>query len=169
MKETEIDFILFCYIQKMDLDKSTTLQEEGEVDSISNANLLKTFDTQNIIRNKFKKACTNRLERENDANQAMRPLTEISTLAPLSNDLEYKDNEFSSHNSSKSQIIKAIHQPRLAANKSRSAREKEKEHDPNELCNRLRLLVTAQIAGNVNKMQEINSIIAELRDLGIIV
>lgn len=41
--------------------------------------------------------------------------------------------------------------------------------DPNELCDRLRLLVSSRMAGNTNHMQEINSIIEELRELGCIV
>lgn len=41
--------------------------------------------------------------------------------------------------------------------------------DPNELCDRLRLLVSSKMAGNTNHMQEINSIIEELRELGCIV
>lgn len=40
--------------------------------------------------------------------------------------------------------------------------------DPNELCERLRLLLASRAAGNTNHSQEINSIIAELRELGII-
>lgn len=38
--------------------------------------------------------------------------------------------------------------------------------DPNELCERLRLLTSSRAAGNTNHMQEINSIIEELRELG---
>lgn len=41
--------------------------------------------------------------------------------------------------------------------------------DPNELCDRLRLLVSSRMAGNSNHMQEINSILEELRELGCIV
>lgn len=37
--------------------------------------------------------------------------------------------------------------------------------DPNELCDRLRLLISSRMAGNSNHMQEINSIIEELREL----
>lgn len=37
--------------------------------------------------------------------------------------------------------------------------------DPNELCERLRLLVSSRMAGNTNHMQEINSIVEELREL----
>lgn len=37
--------------------------------------------------------------------------------------------------------------------------------DPNELCDRLRLLVSSKSAGNSNHMQEINSIVEELREL----
>lgn len=40
--------------------------------------------------------------------------------------------------------------------------------DPNELCDRLRLLVSSRMAGNTNHMQEINSIIEELHELGYI-
>lgn len=40
--------------------------------------------------------------------------------------------------------------------------------DPNELCERLRLLVSSRSAGNTNHMQEINSIIEELRELNYI-
>lgn len=40
--------------------------------------------------------------------------------------------------------------------------------DPNELCDRLRLLLASKSAGNSNHDQEINSIIEELRERGII-
>lgn len=40
--------------------------------------------------------------------------------------------------------------------------------DPNELCERLRLLIASRSAGNSNHSQEINSIISELRELGVI-
>lgn len=38
--------------------------------------------------------------------------------------------------------------------------------DPNELCERLRLLTASKAAGNTNHIQEINSILEELRELG---
>lgn len=38
--------------------------------------------------------------------------------------------------------------------------------DPNELCDRLRLLISSRAAGNSNHSQEINSIISELRESG---
>lgn len=37
--------------------------------------------------------------------------------------------------------------------------------DPNELCERLQLLISSRMAGNTNHKQEINSIIEELREL----
>lgn len=40
--------------------------------------------------------------------------------------------------------------------------------DPNELCDRLRLLIAPRAAGNSNHGQEINSIVSELRELGIV-
>lgn len=41
--------------------------------------------------------------------------------------------------------------------------------DPNELCDRLRLLIASRAAGNSNHGQEINSIVSELRELGIVI
>lgn len=40
--------------------------------------------------------------------------------------------------------------------------------DPNELCERLRLLIASRSAGNSNHSQKINSIVSELRERGII-
>lgn len=40
--------------------------------------------------------------------------------------------------------------------------------DPNELCERLHLLIASRAAGNSNHMQEINSIITELREADVI-
>lgn len=40
--------------------------------------------------------------------------------------------------------------------------------DPNELCDRLRLLISSKTSGNSNHDQEINSILEELRESGII-
>lgn len=40
--------------------------------------------------------------------------------------------------------------------------------NPNELCDRLRLLIASRVAGNSNHSQEINSIIGELRESGYI-
>lgn len=41
--------------------------------------------------------------------------------------------------------------------------------DPNELCDRLKFLIASQNAGNTNHVQEIDSIIEELNERGIIV
>lgn len=41
--------------------------------------------------------------------------------------------------------------------------------DPNELCDRLKLLLSSKMAGNTNHIQEMNSIVEELRELGYIV
>lgn len=40
--------------------------------------------------------------------------------------------------------------------------------DPNEICDRLRLLISSKLAGNTSHTQEINSIVQELRELGLI-
>lgn len=40
--------------------------------------------------------------------------------------------------------------------------------DPNELCDRLKLLISSKASGNTNHQREINSIIEELRENDII-
>lgn len=98
--------------------------------------------TQNVIRDKFEKAYTNRLEHEHDVNQVFKPLaTPPSTPSSMNH-----------------------------AIKTGSVGTKEEmQYDPNELCERLRLLASSQIAGDVNHAQETNSIIVKLRELKIIV
>lgn len=41
-------------------------------------------------------------------------------------------------------------------------------NDPNELCERLKLLIASRVAGNTNHAQVINSLVAELRESGYI-
>lgn len=92
--------------------------------------------SQNIIRNKFENALTNRLRKENDMNDAMKPLTSSHPLttssAQKSIDLEYKNNP-----------------------------------DPNTLCDNLRTLLASSNHDDVKSMQQINTILDELRRLGI--
>lgn len=103
-------------------------------------------DTQNVIRNKFQKACMNRIDHENKQNQAMEPLH-----------IESSNNEKSSTTTT------------LIAKQVDCVNEEKEPDDPNELCNRLRLLINSQIADNVNHMHEINSIVAKLAELEILV
>lgn len=58
----------------MNLNNSTSFQEK-QSESMSNEIALKITDTRNAIMNKFKMAYMNRLEREHELNQSMKPLT----------------------------------------------------------------------------------------------
>lgn len=55
----------------MDISQSITIQEQADCVSES-----KLTDTQNVIRNKFAMAHTNRLENERDVHLALQPLEE---------------------------------------------------------------------------------------------
>lgn len=44
----------------------------------------------------------------------------------------------------------------------------EKRNDPNELCDNLRILLNSQAAGDMSQLHEINSIIAKLYELEIL-
>lgn len=56
-----------------------------------NAFKLKIADTQNIIRNKFTKACANRLECERSTNQAMQQQTSAKIYSNKSRKIETND------------------------------------------------------------------------------
>lgn len=121
----------------MDQHKSTLLREKN----VSNEIKMKLATTRNVIRNKFSKAHANRLENENNLNQAMQPL-----LAESSNDAT-------------SQSI---------ANQSQSMSRANVIVNPNELCERLKILLSMD-ASDVKHSEEINTIIAKLRELEILV
>lgn len=105
--------------------------------------------TQNVIRNKFEKVHTNRLEHEQDVEQSF-PSTQ-QQHEPVTTEL--------THNSiNKQQCItesKIEYTPRTV--------QKSRSRDPNELCDRLRMKISS------GDMKSINVIIGELRDLEIIV
>lgn len=107
--------------------------------------------TQNIIRKKFEKAYTNRIEHEQDVNRVMNRLT-TSPLSTKTDESESENKDFSLRDLSKT----TINTPQLRlSNKSYSNDavkiNKEIHRDPNALCDNLRLLLE------------------ELRDLDIIV
>lgn len=134
----------------------------------------KIIATKNVIRNKFKKACLNRIENENNVNKTMKSLTAIT---PSTCDLESKNYDFShqqlsntkndspqTHLSIKSQSNHAI--------KSRPLKTfgKKHQHDPNALCDNLRILLASMPnVGDVKCMHQIKTILDELRKLGIII
>lgn len=132
----------------MKTDNSNTIQEKIERMSDSNESTAKLTAIQNVIRNKFKKAHLNRLERENDVNHTL--------------------NKSKQHSSAiKSSLTTMI--PAIKTIKAGRNIEMQYPIDPNDLCTQLRLLINASIAGKVNRTCEINSIIAKLHELEIIV
>lgn len=133
--------------------------------------------TQNVIRDKFEKAYTNRVEHEQDVNRVMNRLTAIpqTTLLSMADDLEFKNNDFFIRNPTKttndtpqlrlSNKSYSIHAIKSSTNKTN----REKHHDPNALCDNLRIQLSSLLAGDMNSMHLINEILDELRDLNIIV
>lgn len=106
--------------------------------------------TQNIIRNKFKKAYKNRIKNEHDVSHAMKPIT-----TAITDDLK----------SNKSDHSKTTNTPELQLGaKNNSSHLKKKSEDPNTLCDILRMLLTSG-----QNDSEINDILNELRDLDIII
>lgn len=148
----------------MDRDNAnTTLLQE---------NLLKITETQNKIRNKFKKACENRLENEHAVNQTMEPLTTFATSTTAAG--ETRGEEEKSTLPSQPQIIeKTIHSTSNKKMKTSRAKMNKKNEDekinPKVLCARLSTLITDEIRNNANHKREKNSIIKKLRDMKIIV
>lgn len=131
----------------MNLDKSAALQEKKEQITTANVNMKQINYVQNVIRNKFKKACKNRLDHEYSANQAMKPL--ITTTKSIKNDSPSRENIVSRQSDAKYKI------------KSRM--------NPNALCDKLRFLLQSQFTGNRQHAHEINSLFAKLREQNIIV
>lgn len=129
----------------MDHIKSNTHQEKSEHVSRLHAFHSKLGDVQKIIRNKFKKACSNRLACERDANLTMKPLAATSK-----------------------QVMHQHQQHSPAKNDSNRAF-KYRLVDPNTLCNRLRVLIASTSASDVKQSEEIKAIIKKLHDLEIIV
>lgn len=103
-------------------------------------NVSKFNTTQNVIRNKFEKAYTNRLEHEHDVNQAMKSLTATPSTPTTNYAIETRSIEI----------------------------KEETQYDPNELCLRLKLLLNSKFADNVHHTHEISSIITKLRKAEII-
>lgn len=113
----------------------------------------KATNTQSVIINKYKKARMNRLEREHESTRAIKPLfVDSSAVAShLSNDSASKQTNFSLPTQSKKSDVQAS------------------DKLVNALCARLRLLLTTPFANSENHTGEMNSILNELRALGIIV
>lgn len=67
-------------------NKTNTPQEKTEHESVLDASdtTSKISIAQNVIRNKFEKACMNRIEHERDVNQSLKPIIADSLLTTTS-------------------------------------------------------------------------------------
>lgn len=135
-------------------------------------NMSKLNATQNVIRNKFKEIHANRLEREHDVEQTLKPITTAAaantSLSPslASNSLPWEN--------------KGVPQTGLLLNNRYSIRAdklrtiKANNNDPNALCEDLRKLLSSTSSSSsssplANAKQLVDAILEELRDLNIIV
>lgn len=132
--------------------------------------VLKIAATQGVIRNKFEKAYTNRIKFENEVNSATQPLTSNSKLttttsAQKTNNLESENNDVSKTTNNSSSLHLAQNGYFNHAIKTNDA----KPHDPNTLCENLRLLLASSLThtDEVECVQAINTILDELRKLDI--
>lgn len=119
------------------------MAKQNKRDSVSSSNALKLKidDIRKTIRNKFKKACANRLECERDSTHAMKPLAASETSI---------QQQLCAKSSSKSRMIE--------------------RNDTNYLCTRLKVLLSSnEMFDEVQRTRELNAIINRLRDLKIIV
>lgn len=136
----------------MEHDKSFECSEKKETDNGTIAS--KVYNAQNVIKNKYKKARMDRIEREHDSLRSIEPIKANSnTVAShLSNDLASKQINFS-----------------LPRQSKQSTSVQTNENVVNKLCVRLQLLLATPFASSDNHTREMNSILNELRALDIIV
>lgn len=142
--------------------------EKNIEETKSNEFTAKLIATQDMMKDKFKKAYANRLEREQNIHQSMRPLATSTKI----NNSENPEPEQSDSLRSLSKTKNTNDQLRFT-NKSYSTHADVKklddyfdDSDPNQLCIRLRLLITA---GHMNNMKKINRIISKLHELDVLV
>lgn len=111
---------------------------------------LKLAVAQKIIRKKFKKAISNRRTLERNANQVMRASPTTKTI----------DSNSFEHNKSSSENY--ITNPPIESEKITS-------NNPNDLCNRLKILLATSNVSDERKITEKNAIISKLHELNLLV
>lgn len=136
--------------KNMELDKSIDQQEKINQDSESGATISKIAFTRNIIRKKYKEAFMNRIVNEQE-------IKRHANIETQTYDLQ------SDQNRSQTKTKNKKHQRTTTTTDICS------KQDPNELCMRLRILMSASMAGNAHNACEIREIISKLRELEIIV
>lgn len=126
--------------------------EKKTEENKSNAIITKLIATQNVMKNKFKKAYANRLEGESNLEQSMIPITALTSNEADSSKTVQND---SLRHSSTTKSYLSLKNP--IDNTADEA---------NELCDRLRLLLSDN---HMNNEEEINIIIRKLHELDILV
>lgn len=105
--------------------------------------------TQNIIRNKFKKAFMKRIAREDDVNRVMNPL-------------------IVNHTSSAATTVDMLHNQENEQQQGPAFEQRKSSLNANILCNRLRVLLASRNRTS-NMIEEIKTIIKMLRELEMLV
>lgn len=123
---------------------------DGEKNELKEIMQRQIADTQNVIKKKFEKACKNRMKHEQDVDQALKPLI-AAVPVKIKRDL-----------SSKTIVVPTQNPMKHVKNHANN------DVNPNELCDKLRMLLASHLSGNA-QTNEINSIIAKLKELKIIV
>lgn len=116
---------------------------------MSNEIKMKMITVQKIIKNKFKEAYANRIEHEN--NQVMQPIPMVSSNDAISQT-----------------IAKQSRPMTTTTNKVHDSKNCMSFNNVNELCNRLRILLSIT-ANEPKDNEEMNRIIIKLRELEILV
>lgn len=149
----------------MSLERSASLQEE---ENVSNEIKIKLAATQDVIKNKFSKAYANRIDGENNLNHVMQPLLMGSTndATSLSNTKQSQPMT-TKRKDADSKICKNNPDTSIPFIKNEKTIHISNDN-PNELCDRLRMLLTL-FTNDVKHAEEINSIINKLRELEILV
>lgn len=149
----------------------------------SNEIMSELVSTQHVLKNKFKQALANRLNHENNLNQAMEPLrasikeTETQDRDDSLRNLSILKNTASQLRLATKSYLKQTMESRpiptmkLADDENVRILYNDNIHNnnPNELCDRLRLLIATQNTENANHVEEIKTILAKLHDLDLLV
>lgn len=136
--------ITSIFVTIMD-ENSASLQEKNESNEITK----KFIQTQNIIKKKFSKAYANRLENENNLNHVMQPI-----LLETSNETDIS--------LSTAKQVGPMSTKQFVNINSKSF------NDPNELCDRLRQILSSLTVYDERYIDEMNAIIMKLRELDLL-
>lgn len=146
--------------------------EEFKTERNKNKIMSKLSATQNALKKKFDEAYTNRLEHENNLNES---LNKITTPLPTIESETHSSLRRLSESKNKTQQLRLAtksysnHTKKTRPEALGSSNLKNVNNipnsidDPNELCDKLRLVLSSLNAGDAKNVEEINAIIMRLR------